>query len=79
MRLSGLLERLTYEVLQGNDEIEITTLANDSRIVSAGSVFVCISGAVVDGHKFIDDVVEKGAVAVIVEREVEAPEHVTVI
>lgn len=79
MRLSGLLERLTYEVLQGNDEIEITTLANDSRIVSAGSVFVCISGAVVDGHKFIDDVVAKGAVAVIVEREVEAPEHVTVI
>ena len=79
MRLSGLLERLTYEVLQGNDEIEITTLANDSRIVSEGSVFVCISGAVVDGHKFIDDVVEKGAVAVIVEREVEAPEHVTVI
>ena len=40
-------------------------------------MFVCISGAVVDGHEFKE--VEKGAAAVIVEKEVEAPEHVTVI
>ncbi len=79
MRLSNLLERLTYEVLQGNDEIEITTLANDSRKVCDGSVFVCISGAVVDGHDFIEDVAAKGAAAVIVEKDVKAPEHVTVI
>jgi len=74
-----LLERLTYEVLQGNDDIEITELTNDSRKVVEGSVFVCISGAVVDGHNFVADVVAKGAAAVIVEKEVEALEHVTVI
>ncbi len=79
MRLSKLLERLTYEVIQGNDEIEITTLANDSRKVCEGSVFVCISGAVVDGHDFIDEVTAKGASAVIVERDVIAPANVTVI
>ena len=44
-----------------------------------GSAFVCISGAVSDGHKFIPDVAAKGAAAVIVEREAEAPENVTVI
>ena len=79
MKLTKLLERLTYEVLQGNDDIEITELTNDSRKVVEGSVFVCISGAVVDGHNFVADVVAKGAAAVIVEKEVEAPEHVTVI
>ncbi len=79
MRLSNLLERLTYEVLQGNDEAEITTLANDSRKVCEGSVFVCISGAVVDGHDFIEDVAAKGAAAVIVERDVVAPASMTVI
>ena len=79
MKLTNLLERLNYRVLQGNDDIEITELVNDSRKVCPGSVFVCISGAVVDGHDFIADVVEKGAAAVIVERDVEAPEHVTVI
>lgn len=79
VRLDKLLERLEYEVVQGSDEIEITTLINDSRKVEEGSVYVCISGAVSDGHKYIPDVAAKGAAAVVVEREVEAPENVTVI
>ena len=79
MVLSKLLERLDYEVVQGSDRIEVTTLINDSRKVEQGSVFVCISGAVVDGHKFIEDVAAKGAVAVIVEKDVEAHENMTVI
>ena len=79
MRLDKLLERLEYEVVQGSDGIEITTLINDSRKVEEGSVFVCISGAVSDGHKYIPDVAAKGAAAVVVEREVEVPENVTVI
>ncbi len=79
MVLSKLLERLDYEVVQGSNRIEVTTLINDSRKVEQGSVFVCISGAVVDGHKFIEDVAAKGAAAVIVEKDVEAPENMTVI
>ena len=79
MKLNQLLERLEYQVAQGSDEIEITTLINDSRKVETGSVFVCISGAVSDGHKYIPDVAAKGAAAVVVERDVEAPEHMTVI
>ena len=79
MKLTKLLERLKYTVLQGSDKIEITTLCNDSRKVTEGSVFVCISGAVVDGHNFISDVADKGATAIIVEKEVDAPEGMTVI
>ena len=79
MQLSKLLERLEYEVVQGNDQTEITTLINDSRKVENGSVFVCISGAVVDGHNFVEDVAEKGASVVVVEKDVEAPEDMTVI
>lgn len=79
VKLNQLLERLEYQVAQGSDEIEVTTLINDSRKVEKGSVFVCISGAVSDGHKYIPDVAEKGAAAVVVERDVEAPENMTVI
>ena len=50
MKLNKLLERLEYDVVQGTDEAEVTTLVNDSRKVEDGSVFVCISGAVSDGH-----------------------------
>lgn len=79
MKLDKLLERLQYEVVQGSDETEITTLVNDSRKVEAGSVFVCISGAVSDGHRFAADVAVKGAAAVVVEKDVEVPSDVTVI
>lgn len=79
MKLTTLLERLSYEILQGEKEIEITELTNDSRKVVKDSVFVCISGAVVDGHSFIEEVVAKGARVVIVEREVKAPAGITVV
>lgn len=79
MKLNKLLERLEYDVVQGTDEAEVTTLVNDSRKVEDGSVFVCISGAVSDGHRFAADVAAKGAAAVVVEKGVEVPEDVTVI
>ncbi len=79
MRLDKLLERLDYEVVQGTDQTEITTLINDSRKAEKGSVFVCISGAVSDGHSYAADVAAKGAAALVVEHNVDVPEDVTVI
>lgn len=79
MKLDKLLERFEYETVQGSAEIEVTTLVNDSRKVEKGSVFVCISGAVSDGHQFAADVAAEGAAAIVVEKDVEVPEEVTVI
>ncbi len=79
MKLTKLLERLEYRVVQGSDQIDVGELINDSRKVSEGSVFVCISGAVADGHVYVQEVAEKGAAAVVAEKEVEAPEGMTVI
>lgn len=79
MKLSKLLERSEYTLVQGQEDTEISTLVYDSRKVEEGSVFVCISGAAFDGHKFVGQVAEQGAKAVVVERDVEVPEGVTVI
>lgn len=79
MKLTQLLERLEYEALTGSSDIDITALINDSRKVERGSVFVCITGAVSDGHAYVREVYEKGAAAVIVEKDVEAPKGLTVI
>ena len=79
MRLDTLLERMEYKVVQGSAETKVTTLINDSRKVENGSVFVCISGAVSDGHKYAAEVAEKGAAALVVEKDVEVPADVTVI
>jgi UDP-N-acetylmuramyl-tripeptide synthetase len=79
MYLEQLLEKLNYKCLQGELHISITELVYDSRKVEKDSVFVCITGAVTDGHNYIAEVVEKGATAVIVEKEMEFPQGVTVI
>ena len=79
MKLSQLLERMDYTCVQGSVDIPISHLLYDSRNACPDGVFVCISGAVMDGHTFISDVVMKGVTAIIVEKEVKAPAHVTVI
>ena len=79
MKLISLLERLEYTCLQGSTEQEVKNVIYDSRKVEEGSLFICIRGAVVDGHKFVPDVIAKGAKVLVVEEAVEAPEDVTVI
>ena len=79
MKVSALLERLEYTCCQGSTEQEVSTVVYDSRKVQEDSLFICIRGAVVDGHKFIPDVIAKGARTLVVEEEVQVPEDVTVI
>ena len=63
----------------GNQDLEIKDIEHDSRKVTAGALFVCMEGVHVDGHKFIPQAREKGAVAIITEREMEAPEGMAVL
>ena len=79
MKLVSLLERLEYTCLQGTTDQEVKNVIYDSRKEEEGSLFICIRGAVVDGHKFVPDVVAKGAKVLVVEEAVEAPEDVTMI
>ena len=79
MLLKELLSGLDYELLQGSVDVNITGIYNDSRKVTEGGLFFCISGAVSDGHKYAYDVASKGAAAILVENEVDVPEDVTVI
>lgn len=60
-------------LLSKNDRIEVTHIAENSREVVPGSLFVAVVGSVHDGHKFIPDALQRGAVAVAGERE-ERPE-----
>lgn len=78
-KLASLLARLDYEIVQGSAEIEITDLVYDSRKITKGCLFVCIKGTVADGHTFVKEAAEKGAAAVLVQDEVEAPKELTVI
>lgn len=79
MKLAGLLENLDYECLQGSLDKMVSGVVFDSRKVVKDSLFICIRGAVSDGHSFASDTAVKGASVIIVEESVEVPEHVTVV
>ena len=76
MKLIDLLENIEYAVIYGDMlgtkvvDIEVNKLIYDSRKVHAQDVFVCISGAKRDAHDFIGDVINKGAKAVVVEKDI---------
>jgi UDP-N-acetylmuramoyl-tripeptide--D-alanyl-D-alanine ligase len=50
-----------------------TTFHTDSREVVQGGVFFALRGAEMDGHRFIDDAISRGAAAVIVQRRMSIP------
>lgn len=77
MRLTELLADIEYELLQGNPEIEIKDIVFDSRKAGPDMVFVCLTGAEADGHKFIPGAVSLGCNTVIVEKDVELLPDVT--
>lgn len=70
--LQELLEGLSYEVLQGTLEKEIESVVFDSRKAGQNSLFICIEGAVVDGHHYAADVIQKGASVLLVNRDIRA-------
>lgn len=80
--LIDLVPRMSYVLLQGDLDRDISDLVYDSRKVTEGSLFICITGAVSDGHKYIPDVVAKGAAVIVVERDVkeyDIPANVTIL
>lgn len=77
--LKDLISNLTYEVVQGSLETEVSDVIYDSRKVIENCCFVCIKGYTMDGHKFAADAVEKGAASLIVTEDVDVPENITVI
>jgi len=63
MKLSKLLESIQEITITGNSDIEVTGISTDSRKVRPGDLFIAVSGTVEDGHRYIGDALERGAVA----------------
>ena len=80
MIIEKLMEGILYEVLSGTLDKEIKDVVYDSRKVTEGSAFVCLTGFNTDGHAYIDSAIEKGAVLLVVEKDVDVKkEGVTVL
>lgn len=67
MKLSDLLKGI--EVKNEYTDKEVADVTSDSRLIKENFLFVCIKGATFDGHSVAGEMLEKGACAVVVERD----------
>lgn len=77
MRLNQLLTPLQTLSVEGSVDREITGIAYDSRRVGPGMLFVAVPGRKTDGHEFINSAIDRGATAVICERNGFVPHRAT--
>lgn len=67
MRLKVLIEDIDVLEFQGEKDLEILDVCFDSRKIEAGALYVAIPGNFVDGHKYIPQAIEAGAIAIVCE------------
>ena len=67
MELEQLISELQDPIVTGSLDRRINSLCYDSRDAGLGSLFVAIRGNVVDGHSFIEQAIDRGAVAIVAE------------
>ena len=87
MLLSKLLEGIDFSDQEGSGlfckalpsfDCEVKGIVCDSSQVLPGSLFVCIKGAVSDGHGYAAAALEKGACCIVTERPLGLPKEFTV-
>lgn len=84
MKLKDLLVGIENFKIKGDSELEIKSVESDSKKVKPGSLFVAIQGYDFDGHQYVAEAIENGAVAVMLDvsadlKSIKLPQNMTVI
>ena len=65
IKLKNLLKGIEIISLEGNSNIIINGISDNSSKVKKGFLFFAVKGYKIDGHKFIEDAIAKGCIAII--------------
>ncbi|WP_343209982.1 UDP-N-acetylmuramoyl-tripeptide--D-alanyl-D-alanine ligase [Anaerolentibacter hominis] len=71
MRVSEIVTAVQGRLIQGNEDVEISSVSIDSREIGEGCLFVPIIGERVDAHRFLLTAFGNGAAAALISREQE--------
>lgn len=71
MKLDELIEHLDYKDLINFKNVDITGISYNSKTTKQGDIFVCLTGEYTDGHEYAKNALENGAIALLVEIQVE--------
>ncbi|OPJ56852.1 UDP-N-acetylmuramoyl-L-alanyl-D-glutamate--2,6-diaminopimelate ligase [Alkalithermobacter paradoxus] len=70
MKLKDIIYGLDIINVRGDLNLDIKNIDYDSRRLQEDSLFICIKGFNVDGHKYIKNAIDKGSIAFIVEEDI---------
>mgnify|MGYP002624593139 CR=1 FL=1 len=74
MKLRELIQHFDTVSVQGPADVNVTAICSDSRKVTPGALFIAVRGYSSDGHAYIPQALDRGAVAVICEELPEGAE-----
>jgi UDP-N-acetylmuramoyl-L-alanyl-D-glutamate--2,6-diaminopimelate ligase len=66
--LKDILYKVSLQSTAGSTDLDVKSLAFDSRKVENGTVFIATKGTQSDGHDFIDQAIDQGAIAIVCEQ-----------
>jgi UDP-N-acetylmuramoyl-tripeptide--D-alanyl-D-alanine ligase len=69
LTVQEILEATKGNLRRGNPAAVVSTISTDSRTLQKGDLFVCLSGPNFDGHAFIDEVISRGALGVVLKKD----------
>jgi len=72
MDVQGVLKNIAIGKVVNYRNVEVEGICADSRTLKKGDLYVCLRGGKADGHLFVGEAEEKGAVAIVSEQEVES-------
>lgn len=77
--LSKLTAGIPGISIKGKHTVRVRSLATDSRRVAPGSLFFAMPGLRTDGHLFVAEAIDRGAVAVVCQKECWVPPNVCLV
>lgn len=65
MKLKKLLKHISFDLVKGSKEVEITGITQNSKLVAPGNLFVVKKGMKTDGRKYVPEAIAAGASAIL--------------
>jgi UDP-N-acetylmuramoyl-L-alanyl-D-glutamate--2,6-diaminopimelate ligase len=79
MTVGALATAAGNATVLGDASVSVTGITYNSREIRPGDLFAALPGSDFDGHRYIDDAIERGAAAVLAERAIDADVPVIVV
>lgn len=77
--LKDILQNVDYELVKGDLKAKVKDIKDNSKKVEDGDLFIALVGTTADSHSFIPDAIKNGAKVIVIEKDVEIVENVTVV